>query len=81
MQTYVFKVVMEPDADGWLALCPALDEYGAATWGHTEEEALKNIRELVEMILLELAEDGLPIPQGPSEEVFVSPDHRIAVPV
>lgn len=81
MQTYVFKVVMEPDADGWLALCPALDEYGAATWGHTEEEALKNIRELVEMILLELSEDGLPIPQGPPEEVFVSPDHRIAVPV
>ena len=64
MQTYVFKVTVEPDEDGWLADCPALDEYGAATWGHTEEEALKNIRELVEMILLELAEDGLPIPAG-----------------
>ena len=64
MQTYVFKVTVEPDEDGWLALCPALDKYGAATWGHTEEEALKNIRELVEMIILELAEDGLPIPAG-----------------
>lgn len=81
MQTYVFKVTVEPDEDGWLALCPALDEYGAATWGHTEEEALKNIRELVEMILLELTEDGLPIPAGPAEEVFISPDHRVAVPV
>ena len=81
MQTYVFKVTVEPDEDGWLALCPALDEYGAATWGHTEEAALKNIRELVEMILLELAEDGLPIPAGPAEEVFISPDHRVAVPV
>lgn len=81
MRTYVFKVVVEPDEDGWLALCPALDEYGAATWGYTEEEGLKNIRELVERILGELAEDNLPIPAGPAEEVFIAPDHRIAVPV
>ena len=81
MQTYVFKVTVEPDEDGWLALCPALDKYGAATWGHTEAAALKNIRELVEMILLELVEDGLPIPAGPAEEVFISPEHRVAVPV
>ena len=79
MQTYVFKVVIEPDADGWLALCPALDEYGAATWGHTEEEALKNIRELVEMILLELAEDGLPIPQEPADAALVALEQRVAV--
>ena len=65
MQTYVFKVTVEPDEDGWLALCPALDKYGAATWGHTEAAALKNIRELAEMILLELVEDGLPISKEP----------------
>jgi Uncharacterised protein family (UPF0150). len=26
--------------------CPALEEYGASTWGYTEKEALKNIREV-----------------------------------
>ena len=62
MQTYVFKVVVEPDEDGWLALCPALDEYGAATWGYTREAALSNLREVIGIILADLAEDNLPIP-------------------
>ena len=66
MNTYVFRVVVEPDEDRWVSYCPALEQYGAATWGYTEEEALKHIREVVEMVLTELVEDNLPIPEVPS---------------
>jgi predicted RNase H-like HicB family nuclease len=72
--TYTFKVVVEPDADAWHAYCPALVAYGAATWGETREEALRHIREVVEMVVAELIEDGEPIPKGAqiSEEPLVS---------
>src|SRR5258708_31641132 len=71
MKTYTFKVVVERDADRWHASCPALQQYGAATWGYTREEALKDINELVQMIIVELREDGIAIPDGPKdEEVF-----------
>jgi predicted RNase H-like HicB family nuclease len=59
MRTYTFKVVVEPDDGRWHAHCPALDRYGAATWGDTEEEAFQNIREVVQMVVEELREDGI----------------------
>ena len=49
MKTYTFKVVVEPDEDRWHAYCPALLRKGGATWGYTEEEALKNIQEALEL--------------------------------
>ncbi len=58
MKTHLFKVVIEPDEDRWSAYCPALEKYSAATWGYTEQEALTNIREVVEMVLEEMAEEG-----------------------
>lgn len=67
MNTYVFRVVVEPDEDRWVSYCPALEQYGAATWGYTEAEALKHIREVVEMVLAELVEDNLSIPEVPEE--------------
>ena len=81
MKTYTFKVVIEPDEDRWHAYCPALEQYGAATWGNTEEEALRHINEVVQMIVEELVEDGEPIPEGPKEEVAVFSDTRVAVTV
>ena len=81
MKTYTFKVVVEPDEDRWHAYCPALGQYGAATWGYTREEALKNIHEVVEMVIEELTEDGVAIPEGPTGEVEVSADTRVAVTV
>ncbi len=81
-KTYVFRVVVEPDEDRWVSWCPALEQFGAATWGYTEEEALKHIREVVGMVVSELVEDNLPIPAGPAEDVAVCPtEHRIAIPV
>ena len=81
MKTYSFKVVVEPDEDRWHAHCPALEAYGAATWGNTEEEAYKHIQEVVEMIVEELKEDGIPIPESPKEDVEVLPDTRVAIAV
>jgi predicted RNase H-like HicB family nuclease len=81
MKTYTFKVVVEPDEDRWHAYCPALEQYGAATWGNTHEEALKHIQEVVQMVIEELAEDGIPIPEGPRSDVQVFQDTRVAVTV
>jgi len=81
MKTYTFKVVVEPDENRWHAYCPALEQYGAATWGNTHEEALKHIQEVVEMVIEELAEDGIPIPEGLRSDVQVFQDTRVAVTV
>jgi predicted RNase H-like HicB family nuclease len=81
VKTYVFRVVVEPDEERWQAYCPVLEKYGAVTWGYTREEVLKNMHEVVAMILEELEEDKEPIPEGPEEEVFISSEPRIAVTV
>lgn len=91
MKTYNFKVVIEPDEDfdgnpsGYHVYCPALKDVGAATWGETQEEALKNISELLHMIVEEFIEDGTPLPEGPEDSVEVSEvslkEPRIAVTV
>jgi predicted RNase H-like HicB family nuclease len=67
--TYTFKVVVEPDEECWRAYCPALEAQGAATWGYTREEALRHIREVLEMIVAELVEEGEPVPDRAYEEV------------
>src|SRR6202034_2880192 len=77
MKTYNFKVVLEPDEDfdgnpaGWHAYCPALERLGGSTWGENREVALKNINEVVRMIVQELIEDGQPLPEGPQDSVEV----------
>jgi predicted RNase H-like HicB family nuclease len=72
--TYTFKIVVEPDEDRWRAYCPALEAQGAATWDYTREEALRHIREVLEMIVAELVEEGKPVPSGvpASEELLVA---------
>ena len=77
MKTYSFKVVVEPDEDAagnpaWYAYCPALESIGGATSGRTREEALKNINEVVHMIVQEFVEDGKPLPEGPDDAVEVA---------
>jgi predicted RNase H-like HicB family nuclease len=75
--TYMFKVVVEPDEDRWCAYCPTLEAQGASTWGHTREEALQHIREVLKMIVAELVEEGEPVPGG----VAVSEEPLVAVTV
>jgi predicted RNase H-like HicB family nuclease len=74
MKIYTFKVVVEPDDDRFHAYCPAFQQQGAATWGHTEEEAAKHIHEVVRMVVGELLRDGESIPKGVQvrEEALVS---------
>ena len=81
MKTYAYKVVVEPDGDKFHAYCPLLEEYGAATWGNTEEEAYNNIEEVVQAVIDELIEDGEPIPTVPKQEVEVFTEPRVAVTV
>ncbi len=79
MKTYVFKIVLEPDEDRWFAYCPALEEKGGATWGNTSAEALKNIREVIEMTIASLIEHGDPIPEEPEVRIFSEPLVAITV--
>ena len=79
MNTYSFDVVVEPDEDRWHAYCPALATYGAATWGLTRDEAYQHIQEVVAMIIEELREDGIDIPQN--SVVLAASDSRVAVTV
>ena len=76
MKTYTFKVVVEPDEDAlgnpaWHAYCPALESIGAATSGRTRDEALKNISQVVHMIVEESLEEGRPLPEGPADDVEI----------
>jgi predicted RNase H-like HicB family nuclease len=79
MKTYAFKVVVEPDEGGYHAYCPALRHLGAVTQGATEEEALRNIDEVIHMIVDELREDGRPLPNGPGDDVEVLEGTRVTV--
>jgi predicted RNase H-like HicB family nuclease len=62
MKSYVFRVVLEADEDGWRAYIPELEAKGAATWGQDKEEALRNIREVAQMVIESLLEDGEQLP-------------------
>ncbi len=81
MKTYTFKVIVEPDEDRWYAYCPILESEGATTWGYTKEEALKNIREVVEMVIESMVEYNEPIPTEPSEDVRVFDNPLVAVTI
>ena len=81
MKTYSFKVVVEPDEDRWHTFCPALISQGAATWGYTEQEALRQIQEVVQMVVESLIQHGDPVPEHPSDQVRVSATPEVAVTV
>jgi predicted RNase H-like HicB family nuclease len=76
MKTYSFKVVVEPDEDAqgdpaWYAYCPALESVGGATSGRSREEALRNINEVVRMIVQEFIDEGKSLPEGPGDSVEI----------
>jgi predicted RNase H-like HicB family nuclease len=77
MTSYVVQVVVEPDEDVWRAYVPDLESRGAATWGHTRAEALRNIQEVAQMVIEELIEEQAPLP----ESVVASPGAVVAVTV
>jgi predicted RNase H-like HicB family nuclease len=87
MKTYNFKVVIEPDEDfdgnpaGWHVYCPALERLGGSTWGETREEALKNINEVVRMVVESMLEHDEHIPEESADRAEVTVEPRVAVTV
>ena len=61
-RSYVFRVLVERDGRQWRAVCPALERQGAATWGTTQEEAFRNIREVIELVVESMRERGERVP-------------------
>jgi predicted RNase H-like HicB family nuclease len=64
---YIYRVVIEPDEDRYHAEIPTLP--GCYSWGYTYEEALRNIKEALELWLEVKKEDGEPIPLEDPETI------------
>ena len=69
MKTYTFRVKLEPDEEGWRAFYPPLEEFGASTWGESQEAALNHIQEVLTMIVEERIEAKEPIQDQGSAKV------------
>ena len=55
-----WKIVLEKDEDGWFTVTvPSLP--GCISQGKTRKEALKNVKEAIELHVSSLAEDGIPL--------------------
>lgn len=55
------QVLIYPGEDGyWVAECPSLP--GCISQGVSQEDALFNIREAIDLYIEVLEEDGLPVP-------------------
>jgi predicted RNase H-like HicB family nuclease len=55
-----FNVILDRDEDGiWVIECPAIP--GCVSQGKTKQEALKNIKEAIQLCLEVRAERGLPL--------------------
>jgi len=77
MKTYIFRIELEADEEGWRAFYPPLENVGASTWGNTPDDALKNIQEVLSMILEERADANEPVPVD--DGVSVSEGALVAV--
>lgn len=81
VKSYTFKVHIEEDAfpdgsPGYFVSVPSLEHLGAATQGRTREEAIKNIQEVMGMILEELVQEGKVVP---SEAVIISEEPVVTI--
>ncbi len=64
------KIYLEPSEDGgYTAIVPSLP--GCISEGDTKEEALKNIKEAIELYLEPVEDDILTIPQAEEVELAV----------
>ena len=79
MKTYLFQVVLQREEDGrWSVWIPTLP--GLASWGHTKEEALRNIQDAAEAYVEDMIEAGEPIPvQAGKVDVLDSPAVAVTV--
>jgi predicted RNase H-like HicB family nuclease len=65
------QVLLYPGEDGyWVAECPSLP--GCISQGKTREEAIRNIREAIDLHLEVLQERGQPVPEDRLEALLVA---------
>jgi predicted RNase H-like HicB family nuclease len=87
MKTYIFKVVLqkdkwpdEPDEKAiWRAYVPVLP--AAHAWGDTQQEALENLKNAVDLIIQDRIERGEKIPEEPEPYVQTRDEPLVAVTV
>lgn len=78
MKTYIFRVEIEQEEDGrWSAEVPTLP--GCATWGYTQEETLRSIREAAQLYIESLLAHGEMVPTDAPVEVIEEPAVAITV--
>ncbi|MBI2368951.1 MAG: type II toxin-antitoxin system HicB family antitoxin [Deltaproteobacteria bacterium] len=79
MKTYLFQVTLQEEDDGrWSVWVPGLP--GLASWGHTKEEAMRNIQDAAEAYVEDMIESGEPIPvEAGKIEVFDAPAIAVTV--
>jgi predicted RNase H-like HicB family nuclease len=73
VKSYTFKIKLEEDtfpdgSPGYFVSVPALEHLGAATQGKTKEEALRNIQDVLSIILEELRTEGTALPREAATE-------------
>ncbi len=76
---YRFRVVVEPDEERWFAYCPLLESRGAATWGRTREEALKNIQDVLQLTLKNMRKHGEVIPVDAEGDIEATAEPWVSV--
>ena len=65
------QVFIYPGEDGyWVAECPSLP--GCISQGKTMENAVNNIRDVIELYISVLEEDNLPIPKENYDALLVA---------
>jgi predicted RNase H-like HicB family nuclease len=86
MKTYTFKVIIEKDffddgREAYHVYAPALK--GAATWGYSKEEAIANIKEVIQMVVESMIErhESLPGEDTATGLVTVSTEPLVSVTV
>ena len=63
METYDYKVILEPDeTGGYVISCPSLP--GCYSQGETIKEALANIKEAISLCLEDMRSENEEIPDG-----------------
>lgn len=65
------QVLVYPGEDGfWVAECPSLP--GCVSQGETREDAVRNIREAIDLYIEALTEDNLPVPEDRFEALLLA---------
>ena len=62
-----FQVLLTKDDDWYVAECPSLP--GCVSQGRTQQEAIENIREAIELSLEVRAEESVPAPDAIEVEI------------